>query len=139
VGGFVHTLRVRYAETDQQAVVFFGNWLHYFDDAMTGFVGWLGFPPVETFERHFDVMVVKAVVEWQGSARFDDDVDIAVVPTRLGNASFDVRFEASVGERPVCQATITYVSVTPGGSGRSCPIPPAIREKLEAAADLGQA
>ena len=41
-------------------------------------------------------MIVKAVLEWEGPAGFDDVVDIVVEPTRLGTKSFDLRYRASV-------------------------------------------
>jgi acyl-CoA thioester hydrolase len=134
VDPFVHHRRVTYAEVDQQGVVFNSHWLAYFDDAMTRFVDWLGFPPKETFFSTFDVMVVKASLEWHGPAGFDDEVDIAVAPTRLGNASFDLTYRAAIGGRPVCLGTITYVSVKPG-SAETVRIPPDVRAKLEAAAE----
>jgi acyl-CoA thioester hydrolase len=127
---FVHRLRVRYAEVDGQGVVFNAHWLTYFDDSCTRFMDHLGFS--EIWISDFDVMLVKAVVEWQGSAGFDDVVDITVTPTRLGTKSFDLTYEASVRERPVCRATITYVSVKPGFN-ESTPIPPAVRAGLETA------
>lgn len=132
--GFTHTIRPRYAEVDLQGVVFNAHWLTYFDDASTRFFEWLGFPPKETFSDGgpFDVMVVKAVVEWRGSAGFDDPVEIAVRPARIGNASFDLLFSASVEGRPACEGVITYVSVE-HGSNRSRPIPDALRERLEKA------
>ncbi len=135
---FVHRRRVTYAEVDQQGVVFNGHWLAYFDDAMTRFLDWLGLPPKEVFFTIFDVMVVKAVLEWSGPAGFDDEVDIAVVPTRLGNASFDLTYQAAVAGRPVCTGTITYVSVKPG-TAEPVPIPPEVRTKLEAAAEASAA
>ena len=55
----------------------------------------MGFPPAVAFVRDFDVMVVKAVLEWAGPAGFDDDVAIAVSPTRIGNASFDITYTAT--------------------------------------------
>jgi acyl-CoA thioester hydrolase len=122
---------VRYAEVDGQGVVFNAHWLTYFDDACTRFMDALGFS--EIWITDFDVMLVKAVVEWQGSAGFDDIVDVAVRPTRLGTKSFDLTYDASVNGRPVCQATITYVAVKPGAN-ESMPIPPAVRRALEAAA-----
>ena len=73
---FVHHLRPRYAEVDVQGVVFNAHWLTYFDEASTRFFDWMGFPPAVAFVRDFDVMVVKAVVEWEGPAGFDDDVAI---------------------------------------------------------------
>ena len=72
---FAHTVRPRYSEVDMQKVVFNGHWLNYFDDASTRFFESLGFDPRDFLEgRGFDVMVVKALLEWQGPATFDDEV-----------------------------------------------------------------
>ena len=127
---FVHRRRPTYAEVDQQGVVFHGHWLAYFDDAMTRFCDHLGFPPKEVFFSTFDVMVVKAEIEWQGPAGFDEEIEIAVIPVRLGTKSFDLRYEAAVAGRQVCSATLTYVSVKPIDGG-SVPIPVDIRSRLE--------
>jgi acyl-CoA thioester hydrolase len=123
---FVHHVRPRYAEVDAQGVVFNAHWLTYFDEASTRFFESLGFEPATAFFRDFDVMVVKAVVEWQGPAGFDDHVTIAVAPGRVGTKSFDLVYTATVDGRPVCTGTITYVSVTPG-THESADIPSAVR------------
>jgi acyl-CoA thioester hydrolase len=125
---FFHPFRVRYSEIDGQGVVFNAHWLTYFDEACTRFFDALGFR--EEWVDQFDVMLVKVVLEWQGSARFDEFVDIVVRPSRLGTKSFDLRYDASVDENPVCIATITYVSVKPGAN-TSVEIPPHIRAALE--------
>jgi len=88
---FRHRIRVRYAEIDGQGVVFNAHWLTYFDDSCTRFVESLGFGP-EFWTHEFDVMLVRAVLEWTSSARFDDWIDVDVVPTRLGTKSFDLRY-----------------------------------------------
>src|SRR5690242_3281650 len=90
---FTHRIRVRYAEVDGQGVVFNAHWLTYFDDSCTRFMDALGFQAA--WVNEFDVMLVKAVVEWQGSAGFDQWVDITVEPTRLGTKSFDLTFSAA--------------------------------------------
>jgi acyl-CoA thioester hydrolase len=128
---FVHRRRPTYAEIDQQGVVFNGHWLAYFDDAMTRFCDDLGFPPKVVFFSTFDVMVVKAVIEWQGPAGFDDEIEIAVAPVRLGTKSFDLGYRATVEGRPVCSGLLTYVSVKPV-TGGSVPIPEDVRAALEA-------
>lgn len=129
---FVHRVRVRYGDVDAQGVVFNANWLAYFDDAMTRFFDHLGFDPKQTFldvDAGFDVMLVKAVVEWRGPAGFDDVVDVEVVPTRLGTSSFDLTFTSRVDGREVVAATITYVSIQPGAN-RPAPIPADVRRRL---------
>jgi len=128
---FVHRLRPRYAEIDLQGVVFNAHWLTYFDEASTRFFAAIRATPAAVVFRDFDVMVVRAVLDWQRPAGFDDEVVITVVPTRLGSASFDLTYAAAVEGRPACTGTITYVSVVPG-SPESTPIPAAIRSSLEA-------
>jgi acyl-CoA thioester hydrolase len=130
-GAFVHSIRPRYAEVDMQGVVFNAHWLTYFDEACTRFFEALGYEPDVAFFEDFDIMLVKAVLEWQGPARFDQPVEIAVAPSRLGTTSLDLRYVATTGGEPACSATITYVSVRPG-SHTPEPIPADLRTRLEA-------
>jgi len=130
---FVHHVRPRYAEIDMQRVVFNAHWLTYFDEANTMWWPWAGLDLNGTFVEGFDAMLVKAVVEWHGAAGWNDHIAIEVFPTRVGNASFDFGFRAAVGERPVCSASLTYVSVDTDHreGGRSRPLPDHIRGVLE--------
>ena len=127
---FRHRIRVRYAEIDGQGVVFNAHWLTYFDDSCTRFMESLGFG-ADFWVSQFDVMLVKATIEWAGPARFDEWLDIAVEPTRLGSKSFDLQYRAAVGDRTCCTATITYVAIE-GGSNTSIAIPGRVRAALEA-------
>jgi acyl-CoA thioester hydrolase len=130
VGPFTHRIRVRYAEVDGQGVVFNAHWLTYFDETCTRYVESWGFG-ADYWINEFDVMLVKVVVEWSGPARFDEWVEIAVEPTRLGTKSFDLRYRASVDDRAACEATITYVAVKPGVND-SIEIPEQVRAVLTA-------
>ncbi len=126
---FVHHIRPRYAEVDAQGVVFNAHWLTYFDETQTRFFESLGLQPKEAFFTDFDVMVVKATLEWQGPAGFDDDVAIAVALPRLGTASFDIEYTATCNGAAACAGVVTYVSVIPG-THDSTAIPADVREKL---------
>ncbi len=132
---FTYTVRPRYAEVDMQGVVFNAHWLTYFDEAGTRYFESLGFDPKQTFIEGgaFDVMVVKAVLEWKGPAGFDEEIRIAVRPDRLGTKSFDLRYSATVDGREVCEGVVTYVSVVPG-TKESTPIPDVLRMPMEAPA-----
>lgn len=117
-----------------QGVVFNAHWMTYFDDSCTRFVESLGFDPKREFVEGgaFDFMLVKAVLEWKGSAGFDREVVVAVRPDRIGNKSFDLRYSASVDGKPVCEGVITYVSVE-HKTNESRPIPDVLRSRLEQA------
>jgi acyl-CoA thioester hydrolase len=127
---FNHRIRVRYAEIDGQGVVFNAHWMTYIDDSCTRFMESLGFGP-GFWIQEFDVMLVKATLEWQGPAHFDEWIDIAVVPQRIGTKSFDLGYAASVEGRSCCTATITYCAVQPG-LNTSMVIPDNVRDALAA-------
>ena len=127
---FTHRIRVRYAEIDGQGVVFNAHWMTYFDDSCTRFMESLDFGP-GFWTKEFDVMLVKAVLEWQGPAHFDEWIDVDIAPVRIGTKSFDMGYDAHVGDRPCCTATITYCSVAPGPN-TPIAIPDRVRAALHA-------
>lgn len=114
---YVHSVPVRYLEVDQQGVVFNMWYLAYIDDAMTGFLRHAGFDYGALHAAGLDVQLVHVTLDWKGSARFHDTVDIAVRPVRLGNTSFTLGFDLRVGEQPVLDATVVYVCIAGDGSG----------------------
>jgi len=123
---YIHSVRVRYGEVDMQRVVFNAHYLAYCDDAMDT---WLRTIDVSFEAAGWDIMLKKAVLEWQGAAHLSDTIDIAVGVTRWGNTSFDVGFSGRVEDRAVFTATITYVGVATG-TRTPTPIPESIRGAL---------
>lgn len=124
-----HSLRVRYAEVDAQGVVFNAHYLTYCDEAVTR---WWVDAGVSFGDHGWDVMVKKAALEWQGSAGFEDVLDIDVGVARWGTTSHDVRCVGTVEGRPVFTATITYVGVA-YGTKTPTPPPDVVRSRLSAA------
>ena len=124
---FRHELQVRYHEVDMQRIVFNAHYLAYVDEACDRwFRTVLG---SDYTAAGFDIMLKRAEITWSGSATWGDTLAIDVAASRWGTTSFDVGFQGSVGEKPVFEATITYVSVTPGTSTPT-PVPDAIRTAL---------
>jgi acyl-CoA thioester hydrolase len=85
---FRHRLRVRWSECDLQGVVFYPNYLTYFDHTITEL--WresLG-PYAEMIPAHgVDMVVGEARIRYLASARFDDEIDVVASLTRLGTTS----------------------------------------------------
>lgn len=91
---FHHDFRVRYSEVDAQAIVFFGNYLSYFDTAHNEYMRALKFDYLQHIERHnADIHIVKSVVEYHAPARFDDELEVYVRTSRIGRTSMTVKFE----------------------------------------------
>ena len=121
-----HELRVRYGEVDMQRHVFNAHYLAYIDDA---FDQWLRGTLGPTYDTVLDIVVKRAELTWDGGASFGDMLAIDVSVRRWGTTSFDVGFEGSVGERPIFDATLTYIAVEPG-STTPTPVPDEVRAAL---------
>ncbi|MBR1871328.1 MAG: acyl-CoA thioesterase [Kiritimatiellae bacterium] len=69
--------RVPYADTDQMGVVYYGNYLRYFEMARNELMRECGWA-YKDFERDgFMLPVVHAEVDYRKSARYDDLVEIS--------------------------------------------------------------
>ena len=114
-----HELRVRYGEVDMQRVVFNAHYLAWCDDAADR---WFRVVGAGLENDWWDVMVKKATITWHGGATVGDQVLIDVAVSRWGTSSFDVDFTGMVAEKPLFDATITYVAVRTG-TVESVPVP----------------
>jgi acyl-CoA thioester hydrolase len=83
----------RYAEVDQQGVVFNGHYLTWFDEASTAFFDHLGLPFTEFNARGLDVQVVHAELDYLQPVRWRDAVRVAAGCESTGNTSFTLRFD----------------------------------------------
>jgi acyl-CoA thioester hydrolase len=130
---FRHELRVRYGEVDMQGHVFNAHYLAYADDALNA---WLRSALGEDYyggDGSFDMVLKRAELTWHGSASFNDALTIDVAVRRWGTTSFDVAYEGAVGERPVFEALVTYISIKSDGDAsghQAVPVPDDIRTRL---------
>lgn len=107
---FFHTLRVRWAEVDMQAIVFNGHYLTYFDVAFTEYWRATGLPDVlaqaaagqELFAR-------KAGIDYLAPARFDDVLDIGVRCASLGRSSLRFALGIFRGDELLITGELLYV------------------------------
>ena len=75
---FRHRLRVRWSECDLQGVVFYPQYLAYLDHTVTELWRAAIGPYTEMIPEHgVDMVVAEAGMRYRGSARFDDELEIA--------------------------------------------------------------
>ncbi|MEX0644722.1 MAG: thioesterase family protein [Parvularculaceae bacterium] len=102
---FSHPLRVRWAECDAQGIVFNVNYFLYFDVAMTEWLRAIGVSPTNTVE----FFTVRAEADYRASAKFDDEIDIAVRCARLGEKSMTLELAIFRGDELLTEGALTYV------------------------------
>ncbi|MFC4858262.1 acyl-CoA thioesterase [Actinophytocola glycyrrhizae] len=130
---FVHRLRVRYSECDQQGVVFNGHYLFYYDNAITELWRERIGPYQEMVTRGFDIVVAEATLRYRSPARFEDLLDIAMPVVHLGNTSMVIRPEFRIGDRLVVDGEVRHVFVDPSTLVKK-PMPDDLRAALSGAA-----
>jgi len=123
----LHRLQVRWAEVDMQKIVFNAHYLMYFDTAMSSYWRKLALPYEATLQQlGGDLFVKKASVEYHGSARYDDTIDVGLRCARIGSSS--VLFEGAIfrGDTLLITSELLYVYANPA-TQTSQPVPAALR------------
>jgi acyl-CoA thioester hydrolase len=121
-----------YFQFDQQGVVFNMWYFGWFDDAMTQFLGEVGYPYAAMNADGFDVQLVHTEADWHGAVRYGEQVMIDVTTERVGSTSFTLSFSVRVGAQARSTGRTVYVVVSTDGSGKR-PVPPKLRAALESA------
>ncbi|OLF16700.1 acyl-CoA thioesterase [Actinophytocola xanthii] len=128
---FTHRLRVRYSECDQQGVVFNGQYLYFYDVALTELwrerVG--GYQ--EMIDQGVDLVVAEARIRFVRGARFDELLDITMDVTHLGNTSMVVRPVFQVDDQLVADGEVRHVFVDASTLAKT-PMPDDVRAALSA-------
>lgn len=117
---------VRYAEVDQQGVVFNAHYLLYCDEAMGAFCLQRDLQPFA--ER---VRLVTSTLTWSGPARWGDLIAVTAEVTRIGSTSVTMRFVVTATGRPCCVVETVYVYADE--AGRPQAVPEGIRATLTTA------
>jgi YbgC/YbaW family acyl-CoA thioester hydrolase len=129
---FFERLRVRWAEVDMQSIVFNGHYLMYFDTAIAGYWRALAIPYHETMAYlGGDLYARKASLEYNASARYDEQLEVGVRTQRIGNSSMVLGCAVYRGAELLVGGELVYVFADPA-TQTSKPIPQEFRELLQA-------
>lgn len=127
---FFHRLRVRWVEVDMQKIVFNAHYLMYFDTAISDYWRALALPYEEAMQQlGGDLYVKKSSVEYHGSARFDDTLEVALKCARVGNSSMVFTGAIFRGDELLVTSELIYVFADPA-SQTPKPVPDALRSLL---------
>jgi acyl-CoA thioester hydrolase len=127
---FTHSLRVRWAEVDLQAIVFNGNYLTYFDVAFTEYWRMTGLKdPIAQSKDGLEMFAKKATIEFHAPASFDDVLEIGVRCSELGRTSMRFVIEIFKGEEHLISGEMVYVYAD-SKARKSTPIPDEWRNRF---------
>lgn len=134
---YVFENRVRFAETDAQAVVFYGEYVTYQDESFNAFLRTIGYPYDELEAQGWDVHVVNVELNYRSPARFEDELENGVRVDSIGTSSiqFAYRCRQADSHEVVADGHMTHVAVDMD-TGTPIRIPDAFREAVVAFQDV---
>jgi acyl-CoA thioester hydrolase len=130
--GFSITHRVQFSETDMAGIMHFSNFFKMMEEVEHAFFRSVG---LSVSMQHDDIHIgwprVSASCEFFGPVKFEDEVEVKMNVTRVGDKSFSYGVEFLVNSKRVALGKTTSVCCDVDSDDmHSINIPVAIREKL---------
>lgn len=128
--------RVYYEDTDAAGIVYYANYLKFFERCRTEWMRSIGHDQGELAREHNLAFVVRSVsVDFHKPARLDDLLDISLAVDKLGGAQVVFRQIArrhsrNNGGEDLVSATVQIVCINLAAM-KTTPIPSWLRQSLE--------
>ena len=108
-----YNLRVYYEDTDAQGVVYYANYLKFFERARTEYLRSVGYEQMKLMKEEIIFVVRGLEMKLHRPARLDDEITIRTKLEKLGKVSFDFKQTALVDNQTIAHAKIKCGSLNP--------------------------
>ncbi len=130
---FTTSILVRFGDLDGAGIAYYPNLVNFLHEAFEDFFkGHVGRPYPEVYKAGIGFPTVKVEMEFFAPVHYGDQVEVGVAVERIGRSSVQIRYEGSVGGRPVFRARNVAVTVDMK-IFRATPIPDWLRDRFQAA------
>jgi acyl-CoA thioester hydrolase len=124
----VSTLRVRYAETDKMGVVYYANYLVWFEVGRADLLRSLGWTYREMEAAGVSLPVIEAHCTYLRPARYDDDIEIRTEGRILSAVRMEFTYRVIRVPEAILAAEGRTVHAALDPHGRPCRLPQRVRE-----------
>ena len=114
--------RVPYADTDQMKVVYYANYLVYFERLRNELLRGTGYTYLLMEEKGFALPVIEAVCHYKSSARYDDLLTICGWVSSIKGVRITIECEVRRGEELLASGHTTHACIDIK-TGKLCKIP----------------
>ena len=128
--GFVWPVRVYYEDTDSGGIVYYANYLRFFERARTEWLRSLGLQQ-ETLKQDEGLMFVvrRALLNFVAPARLDEQLSVSVRPQRVARSYVDLAQEALCQGQLRCAAEVRIACLR-AADFRPAPMPDGLRRQI---------
>ena len=121
-------LRVRYAETDRMGVVYYANYLVWFEVARTDWLRETGWSYREMEAAGVSLPVIEAHCQYRQPARYDDEIEISTEAKLISPVRIQFDYKVARDATELGSGHTVHAAVDP--TGRPCRLPGRVRELL---------
>jgi acyl-CoA thioester hydrolase len=121
------TVRVRYAETDKMGVVYYANYLVWFEVGRCELLRAVGSSYRELESSGIMLPVIEAHCEYRSPARYDDELQVKTWGELLSPARVEFKYEISRMSDGVVNVVGRTVHAAVDNTGKPCRLPEHIR------------
>jgi acyl-CoA thioester hydrolase len=123
-------LRVYYEDTDAGGVVYYANYLRFFERARTEWLRHLGFELTSLERDHCRVFVVRSIaVDYRFPARLSDELEVTVDLRERGHSRLRLAQDVVRGDVVLCSAQVMLACLDTR-TWRPVAMPPAVAQTL---------
>ena len=127
---FEHPIRVYWEDTDAGGIVFYANYLKFFERARTEWLRALGIGQHALREETGGMFVVsKTTIKYHRPAKLDDQLRVTATLAEGGRASLVIAQQAWLGETLLCEGTIR-IGWVDAATMKPARIPSSVLERL---------
>ena len=119
-------VRVRYAETDKMGVVYYANYLVWFEIGRTDWLRHTGWSYCDMEADGLGLPVLEAHCEYKQGAKYDDELEVRTTGSLV--SPIRIRFDYDIVRGGQTIATGHTVHVTVGRDGRPGRLPERVKE-----------
>ena len=123
-------VRVRYAETDRMGVVYYANYLVWFEVGRTEWLRDTGWSYREMERDGISLPVVEAHCQYLQPARYDDELEIATWAILVTAVRVRFDYEVTRAADAMVSAVGHTVHAALGVNGKPCRLPEHVRARL---------
>lgn len=127
-----HSLRVRYADTDQMRMVYYARYLDYFEVARTEMLRAHGIPYRSFEERGYFLPVLEAHIQYLNSARYDDELIIHTTLEELRGPILHIKYVITCNDKQIATGHTEHAFIR-ADTGKPCKPPEDFLKKVNPA------
>lgn len=130
-------IRVYIEDTDAGGIVYYVNYLKYFERARTELIRSMGVDRTAVMEDGSVFVVTSASIDYLAPARLDDEIVARATVVDAGGASIVFEQDVSRGGQILARGTV-MAALTDGTTGRPKRMPIGLRSALKEAVNSGE-